>query len=621
MATKRKQRHSKPFPAFGLVFVVTALAGLAGIAVHWAGHLEILQTASPEPLRIAVNSLYGTAQIFMLNHAPGDKATPVLIDFVRLVAVFLTVYALRGILILTSRWIRPHIWRLKDHTVIVGAGVLADAMSRRDETGDRRTLRVVDGCASIGLAECRNTRVQTLQVMALDEDAFRLARMAKAAMIILADKNEMKNIENALTIAELMYAARVPRRVPCYVHTDRLFSGVVFRQLTLFQQYAQQVLIMPYDPCVTAARQALSSFPLDGEGLSVSDHRRPHLVISGFGGMGEALALQAARTGHYANGKKVRITAIDPLGEDLEQRLLYRYPALREVVDITFIPKPFEHAEAREALLACDAREELLTVALCLPEEERALEQALHLPREIADKSLRILVRVNSMEALDFFHDFRQGGDAGVAVNAGKFRAIGTLEDQCDLAVDDKNAWAWRIHEYYREKKRRDGQPMEAELDVPWERLPYDLRESNCQQADHMDVKLRAIGVTATPVSEDAPEAGEAFTFTAAEVELLAGMEHARWNADRLLAGWRPSPRGGKKDLVRRLTPYLVPYEELSEDIKEYDRDAVRNIAKLASAYGLRLQSKNRGVHTFSTYSACRGANLPHNKKSTHIFM
>jgi hypothetical protein len=54
-------------------------------------------------------------------------------------------------------------------------------------------------------------------------------------------------------------------------------------------------------------------------------------------------------------------------------------------------------------------------------------------------------------------------------------------------------------------------------------------------------------------------------------------MEHARWNAERLLAGWTL----GERDTKRHINPYLVPWSELPENIREYDRQAVRKIPAL----------------------------------------
>ena len=40
-------------------------------------------------------------------------------------------------------------------------------------------------------------------------------------------------------------------------------------------------------------------------------------------------------------------------------------------------------------------------------------------------------------------------------------------------------------------------------------------------------------------------------------------------------------------DTARKTTPYLVPYANLSEEIKGYDRDAIRHIPALAETVGM----------------------------------
>jgi hypothetical protein len=74
-------------------------------------------------------------------------------------------------------------------------------------------------------------------------------------------------------------------------------------------------------------------------------------------------------------------------------------------------------------------------------------------------------------------------------------------------------------------------------------------------------------------------------TFTNAEVEILAEMEHARWNVERLLGGWKL----GDKDITKKISPYLVPWSELPENVKECDRDAIREIPRFLSEVNIEV--------------------------------
>jgi hypothetical protein len=88
---------------------------------------------------------------------------------------------------------------------------------------------------------------------------------------------------------------------------------------------------------------------------------------------------------------------------------------------------------------------------------------------------------------------------------------------------------------------------------------------------------------------ETAPAEGSrpaAFEFTPEEIERLAEMEHGRFNAERLLDGWR---YGSPKDVARKISPYLVPWAELPEDVKKWDCDAVKEIPALLTMVGMQI--------------------------------
>ena len=74
----------------------------------------------------------------------------------------------------------------------------------------------------------------------------------------------------------------------------------------------------------------------------------------------------------------------------------------------------------------------------------------------------------------------------------------------------------------------------------------------------------------------------DAGSLTDDEIERLAEIEHGRWNLERLTSGWQL----GERRVSRRLTPYLAPWTELNDDVKEYDRESVRNIGPALEACG-----------------------------------
>jgi hypothetical protein len=69
--------------------------------------------------------------------------------------------------------------------------------------------------------------------------------------------------------------------------------------------------------------------------------------------------------------------------------------------------------------------------------------------------------------------------------------------------------------------------------------------------------------------------------------ELLAKNTHETWSRQRLAEGWRWGP---KRDDERKEHPNLVPYEELSEQDKDYDRRTAMEAIKTILALGYRIE-------------------------------
>lgn len=68
--------------------------------------------------------------------------------------------------------------------------------------------------------------------------------------------------------------------------------------------------------------------------------------------------------------------------------------------------------------------------------------------------------------------------------------------------------------------------------------------------------------------------------------ELLAKNAHENWGKLRMSEGWR---YGAKRDDTRKEHPCLVPYEQLAESEKEYDRRTAMETIKTIQVLGYRI--------------------------------
>lgn len=97
---------------------------------------------------------------------------------------------------------------------------------------------------------------------------------------------------------------------------------------------------------------------------------------------------------------------------------------------------------------------------------------------------------------------------------------------------------------------------------------------------------MRSQGYGIRPATGNKPSPPD---FSEKQLEAMAIMEHGRWVVERLLNGWK---YGEQKDIENKISPYLVPWSELPDDIKQYDYDVVKNYSNILAEAGLEIYKK-----------------------------
>ena len=73
--------------------------------------------------------------------------------------------------------------------------------------------------------------------------------------------------------------------------------------------------------------------------------------------------------------------------------------------------------------------------------------------------------------------------------------------------------------------------------------------------------------------------------------ELLARNNHELWAKRRMEEGWSLGPH---RDDAKKQTPFLIPYEDLPEGEKHYDRDNAVETLKTILGLGYRIEPPER---------------------------
>lgn len=131
---------------------------------------------------------------------------------------------------------------------------------------------------------------------------------------------------------------------------------------------------------------------------------------------------------------------------------------------------------------------------------------------------------------------------------------------------------ARKVHGDHVAELARQGLPAEY---PDYDTMPETFRESSRAAARGYLEKIELLGYRigrAGMLPGGLRAVGE---FSGSEVEHLARSEHRRWCAEREADGWRYGPA---KDVAQKAHPCLVPYDELAEPQREYDRAQVRRL-------------------------------------------
>lgn len=137
------------------------------------------------------------------------------------------------------------------------------------------------------------------------------------------------------------------------------------------------------------------------------------------------------------------------------------------------------------------------------------------------------------------------------------------------------------LHEAYR--LRIKGRPDKVHLDVEYSKLDSDMQAANIAQALRIPLNLRLAGLQLVPgkqvpleklgaARQPAEEPARKTLSDLENLELLAEAEHNGWMVERELAGWT---YGSQRDDALKRHPLLIPYNQLSEADKNYDRETI----------------------------------------------
>jgi len=521
-----------------------------------------------------VQHVYQGIQLFVLE---GDwtrdmAVRPIEIDVARFLAPLI---ALASLVLVFARgaWVALANARArfaKDHIVLVGLNPLGWHFARSCRGLGLRTVAIERKEDNVYVDRCRRLGVPVIIGDALLADTLLRAGVGRASDLVTFVRDDGTNVELTLRVKTFSrdWEGRrsAPLRVRCHLANTQLADRL--EQYPKFFLDPHLAEISFFNAHGLAARTLLQRRPPEvfADALRATE---VHVVILGGTPLGEQVMLHVARMAHYANFSPPRLTMCLEGAVAFGERMARVHPGLGVAARVDYVEMPVSpdlFARDDEPFPITDAT----MYVVCIADDSVGLSLALALRRATLlgrGRNAPVMVAMERSDGLAWLLESERGRPE---IPDGLY-PFGMLDDivSAENIVDERiDRLAQAFHDNYLEATAASKTDSIRPSQVPWRKLPEVYRRASRLEADHLDVKLRAVGCR----EEDT---GASFEFTPEELARLARMEHDRFVAVRYSTGWRG---GDVRSDFARIDDQLAPWSALDEAGRRYDIDTVRSI-------------------------------------------
>jgi hypothetical protein len=573
-------------------------AGIVVFMLGFFGYREWLTSLHQHdpvnaPAPGALDEIFDAAALFVLGADQGT-GMPTILEIARLLAPLVVGSAAVVALFSLSRdrLQKMRILGMRGHVVVCGLGQVGSEFLNHLRQADVVVIESDPANPNIDL--CRSLRIPVIVGDAQREQTLRSAGVERAARLLAVGPSDAVNAEivavgQGIAVNEAGAGLRCLARIG-----DPELCALLRVQADDLAHDSRSSSLEFFNLDDIGARSWLQEFGVPPV------ERRPHILVSRLDGLGARLVVLAAAR-WCADRTDVTsllwVTIVDDHAKERMDALVAQYPGVESVCHFEYSSLSVPDLRGLAAKLAGLAAPPLTRVFVTADTDEQALETALRLHQHF-DSAKPLMVEMWQTSGVGRLIG---GSDTGARTNITLFpslKAACTSELVQGGSFEYYEPMAVEVHEQWR-KLQTSGKPA-----TKWQDLDEILKESSRAQARDIPIKLRKIkcDIDAIDASKES-----AFAFTDDEIEFLAREEHKRWIRERIEDGWQPVDTEEEKDRAAKKTPYMVPFDDLPENIADYDRNAVQAIPEILKSTGQRVVRVKTTEHDASPPAVCTG--------------
>jgi len=542
------------------------------------------------PDQSILNRIYLTMQLFTLKSGDFPGSIPLFLNIARFFAPALTFISI--VVIITGSFIHHletfmlRVW-YKDHVIICGLGYIGPVIVKHFCERGFVVVAIEKDSTRSEIEYCKTKGAIVLTGDATESRILKRAQVKKAKYLFAVTGDDELNAKVIGQVKDEIKGREHP--LNCFVHIVDLNFANFLRAVQIPVQGEPTIILEFINIYQNSSLCMLNCIP----SLFPANTAAPdfHILIIGIGRLGESLLVHVVKRWKKYYGqtpaKKIRITIIDRDAHDKKKSIIARYKAINTYCDIDDQEMELSSSKFYEAEFLFDRNDQstINTIFVCTADESLNFATALYINQKLKNNSIPIAIRTVQRKGFaDFFDDLSK-------LNAEHFRnlhAFPLVSCGCcirTLIEGVNEVIAQALHDNYLMQKKMGGTEPGSEPAMKlWKDLDLEFKEQNRDQAKKMGLNLQEKGYTIISRSDwDEP----LFVFKDDGVlENLAILEHERWMNFMLGHGWQ---LGDSKDLEKKIHPNLIPWENLTEPVKDYDRNFIREYPSILALVDLKI--------------------------------
>lgn len=571
--------YFKQYVFQGVLLLFTLASGIYGFWEHsWGPYKHTF-----------FNACYSTIRLFFLDtdtvfNEGANKYIdlPLPVELARWTAAFYTISTIAQLILkYFGLSLKGEIYRhLGGHIVVLGYNYQSSIFIKNLVKEKHRVVVISEALSDGHKKELFELGVPVFYTDSIESKQLeKKSGINKACYLILFHEDDSVNLETYISVRSSVKPIN-KEHLPVFLHLEHAKSLQIYEGLLLEEK--KNVKSYTFSSSMLIAEKMLDDHPLyEGyEHQLRKENGDPlHILFIGFGKRNQYLAFHMLNLGHFLTKEKINFTIFDRDIEKVQKEWSYLAKKAKDLANIQFHRIDLNNQSLSDELNKVEVP--VTHVYLSLQDDFLDLVEGLELNEKLPNVPIFLKMRDN--------HKVSNWLDAekNKYKNVKRYANLGEVLNSKYVLNEDLRSIAKEAHKNYLKRKEDLGKGK----DKSWEQLNTFKQESTRFQMLHNDTKLMLLGLKkVSKTNKQFEEYKNANKFLDELefakhinpfIEPLAKIEHERWNSFHFLRGWEVPKKdhpfyGDKPELAKqKLHPDLVPWNELGDDMKKYDRDSI----------------------------------------------